>query len=164
MRPEFKILAKRIVRDAKALSDEFLKKKFTVVTGGTDNHIVVIDVRSLGLTGIVAEKALESCGIIVNKNRIPHDPQSPFVTSGIRLGTNTLARRGLEPEEMPLCADLIERVLNATTATGEREFELSGVVQESVQKEVKEICIRHPVEEYVLESEDAVSPDKKNGT
>jgi glycine hydroxymethyltransferase len=85
---EFKQVARRIVELSRALASAFIEKGYRVITGGTDNHIVVVDVMQKGITGANAEKALEDCGIVVNKNRIPHDAKPPLVTSGIRLGTN----------------------------------------------------------------------------
>ena len=98
MAPEFESLAQRIVDDAAVLAHALMAHGYTVVSGGTDNHIVLVDVlTSRGVTGVVAEKALEESGIIVNKNRIPGDQKSAFVASGIRLGTNSLAARVWAP-------------------------------------------------------------------
>ncbi len=109
--PEFKILAERIMSNAQTLAQCFLEKGYRVISGGSSNHIVVLDVASRGLTGFVAERALEESGIIVNKNRIPGDKKSAVVTSGVRLGTNTLAARGMGANEMQRCVQLIDRVL-----------------------------------------------------
>jgi glycine hydroxymethyltransferase len=95
--PEFAKLVERIVAMSVALGRCFHERGYRVLTGGTDNHMVLIDVLQAGITGVIAEKALETCNIVVNKNRIPGDTQPPLITSGMRLGTNTLAARGMTP-------------------------------------------------------------------
>jgi glycine hydroxymethyltransferase len=146
--PEFRILAERIVSNAQALAQCFLQKGYRVISGGTSNHIVVLDVASRGLTGVIAERALEQCGIIVNKNRIPGDNKSAFVTSGVRLGTNTLAARGMGASEMRECAQLINRVLGAIEILGDRDYYLNSSLSESIRIEVKRICGRFPLPCY----------------
>jgi len=154
VRPEFKILAKRIVADARALARCFAERGYRVITGGSDNHIVVLDVlSSRGMTGVIAEKALEDCNIIVNKNRIPGDKESAFITSGIRLGTNSLALKKMGPEEMPQCAELVDRVLSSVVPLGSRKYKLAPAVQKSVQAEVKALCARFPIPCYPPEAE-----------
>ena len=148
LRPEFRELAARIVGDARALAESLMSRGYRVITGGTDNHLVVIDVLSAGITGIVAERALEDCGIIVNKNRIPGDSKSPRICSGVRFGTNSLALRGLTPEDMLLCAELVHRVLANVRAEGEREYSLDFDVATSVREEVTNLCVRHPIPCY----------------
>ena len=150
--PEFKRLTNRIVADAKALAKCFNEKGYRVLTGGTDNHMVLIDVLSSGMTGVIAERALEECNIIINKNRIPGDKKSAFVTSGIRLGTNSLALRRMGPSKMPQCADLIHSVLSAIKPFGDREYELDKTVKESVQADVKQLCRQFPIPCYPIES------------
>ena len=95
----------------KTFSRRFKKEGFTLVSGGTDNHLILIDVRQLGLTGKVAEHVLDEIGITVNKNTIPFDPESPFVTSGIRIGTAAVTSRGFGLEEMDEIASIIGLVL-----------------------------------------------------
>src|SRR5262249_48197224 len=107
--PEFKTMSRQIVSSARALARCFVDKGYRVLTGGTDNHLVLIDVLSSGVTGVVAERALEECNIVVNKNKIPGDTKPALVTSGMRLGTNSLALRGMTAREMLQCADLIHR-------------------------------------------------------
>ncbi len=148
--PEFKAVARRIVQDARALAAALADRRHRILTGGTDNHMILVDVRAGGLTGAVAERALESCDIIVNRNRIPGDRTSVWVTSGMRLGTNSLAARGLGPEDMPRCADLIHRVLGAVKVRGDREFELDDSVRAAVRAEVREICAAFPIPRYPL--------------
>lgn len=147
-RPEFKKLAKRIVDDGRALAKCFLDLGYRVITGGTDNHLVVIDVLQKGLTGIIAERALEDCHIVVNKNRIPGDQKSPTITSGIRIGTNSLARREMGPVEMATCADLVHRVLAAVKAIDDSHYKLEETVRNSVRADVKKLCTRFPIPCY----------------
>ncbi len=148
--PGFKRLAKRIVTDAEALAKCFADKGYRVLTGGSDNHIVLIDVLQRGVTGVIAERALEACNIIVNKNRIPGDKKSALITSGMRLGTNSLALRGMGRNEMPLCADLTDLVLSSVKVFGEQDYELDKAIKESVEGEVKELCRRHPIPRYSI--------------
>jgi glycine hydroxymethyltransferase len=148
VRPEFKKLARRIVEDARALARRFIELGYRVITGGSDNHLVVIDVLEKGITGIIAERALEDCHIVVNKNRIPGDKKSPVITSGIRIGTNSLALKKMGPEEMPLCADLVHRVLSSVKTVDDREFVIDPQAQAAVIAEVKQLCRRFPIPCY----------------
>ncbi|WP_251551777.1 serine hydroxymethyltransferase [Neobacillus muris] len=104
---EFKEYAGKIVANAKRLAESLQKEGITLVSGGTDNHLLLIDLQTLGLTGKVAEKVLDDIGITVNKNTIPYDPQSPFITSGIRIGTAAVTTRGFGLEEMDEIASII---------------------------------------------------------
>ncbi|HEY9507352.1 MAG TPA: serine hydroxymethyltransferase [Gemmatimonadales bacterium] len=108
---DFKLYARRVVENAKALAQALIGRGFAIVSGGTDTHLMLVDLRPKNLTGKVAEKTLDQAGITVNKNTIPDDPQSPFVTSGIRLGTPALTTRGMGPGEMERIAELIDRAL-----------------------------------------------------
>ncbi|MGH2708259.1 MAG: serine hydroxymethyltransferase [Actinomycetota bacterium] len=108
---DFKAYARRVVDNAKALAEALVDRGFAIVSGGTDTHLMLVDLRPKGLTGKAAEKVLDQAGITVNKNTIPDDPQSPFVTSGIRLGTPALTTRGMGPGEMQRVAELIDRAL-----------------------------------------------------
>ncbi len=108
---DFKIYARRVVDNAKALAGALVERGFAIVSGGTDSHLMLVDLRPKGLTGKAAEKVLDQAGITVNKNTIPDDPQSPFVTSGIRLGTPALTTRGMGTGEMVRVAELIDRAL-----------------------------------------------------
>lgn len=147
-RPEFKMLAKRIVDDARALAQNFIDLGYQVITGGTDNHLVVIDVLQKGLTGLVAERALEDCFIVVNKNRIPGDQKSPTITSGIRIGTNSLARREMGPTQMAICADYVHRVLAAVKPVDDSHYQIEDTVLSSVRADVKKFCARFPIPSY----------------
>jgi glycine hydroxymethyltransferase len=151
--PEFAALAGRIVETAAALAARLDERGYPVVTGGTDTHMVLTNVAPLGLTGLVAERALGRCNIVVNKNRLPGDRHSAFVTSGVRFGTNSLALRGLEPADMDECAELIDAVLLAVESRGERRFALAEDVYTAVRARVAEICRRFPVPDALTVSE-----------
>lgn len=110
--PEFKNYAKQIVKNTKALAVKLQKNGFRIVTGGTDNHLILIDLRAQKITGKDAQILLEKAGIIVNKNTIPFDPQKPFIGFGIRLGTPAITTRGMKEKEMIIVADLIAEVIN----------------------------------------------------
>jgi glycine hydroxymethyltransferase len=111
MTAEFKAYSRRTVANARRLADGLIERGLAIVSGGTDSHLMLVDLRPRGLTGKVAEELLVRSGITVNKNTIPDDPQSPFVTSGIRLGTPALTTRGMGPSEMDRIAELIDLVL-----------------------------------------------------
>ena len=111
LQPEFKKYSRRVVENAKVLAEALVERGFAIVSGGTDTHLMLVDLRPKNLTGKVAEKVLDQAGITVNKNTIPDDPQSPFVTSGIRLGTPALTTRGMGKAEMKRVAQLIDKVL-----------------------------------------------------
>ena len=151
--PGFALLAARIVRIASRLADTLAGLGHRVVCGGTDNHIVLVDVTPLGLTGVIAEQALQDCGIIVNRNRVPGDRTPARVTGGIRIGLNSAARRGLSGPQAALCADLIDQVLRAVTPIGDGRYRLPPAVRAGVQSQVAALCRRFPVPGYP-----AVSP------
>lgn len=110
-RPEFKTYGEQIVRNAKTLAEEFLTRDYHLVTGGTDNHLLLIDLTNKGISGQEAEKALGRAGITINKNTVPFDPRSPFDPSGIRLGTPALTTRGMKEAEMKQIAAWIDAAL-----------------------------------------------------
>ena len=114
LQPEFKAWATQVQKNAKVLADELIKRGFTIVSGGTDNHSMLVDLRSKypELTGKVAENALVAADITVNKNMVPFDTRSAFQTSGIRLGTPAITTRGAKEDLMVVIAELIEEVLN----------------------------------------------------
>ena len=121
---EFKAYQRRVVKNAAALADGLMKRGISLVSGGTDNHLMLVDLTSKGKTGKEIEKLLDLAHITVNKNAIPFDPQKPFVTSGIRLGTPATATRGMQPEDMDIVAaciaDVIERGENAVSEVSEK--------------------------------------------
>ena len=106
--PEFKEYQKQIVKNASVLADALIERGFDIVSGGTDNHLMLVDLRKMGLTGKDMEKLLDSVHITCNKNTVPNDPQSPFVTSGLRLGTPAVTSRGLKEEDMVQIAEAIK--------------------------------------------------------
>jgi len=110
--PEFKEYQAQIVKNARALAAGLMRRGFKIVSGGTDTHLMLVDLRNKRLTGDVAEKVLDQAGITVNKNSIPYDPEKPFVTSGIRLGTPALTTRGMKEEDMEKIAELITDALD----------------------------------------------------
>jgi glycine hydroxymethyltransferase len=136
LQPDFSDYSGRVIANAKALAEGLLERGFTLVSGGTDNHLLLVDLRSKGVTGKVAEKALDRAGITVNKNTVPGETESPFVTSGIRIGTPALTTRGLGPEEMRAIAGLIERVV----ARPDDE-----AAADAVRGDVREMCARFPL-------------------
>jgi glycine hydroxymethyltransferase len=111
--PSFKDYAARVVANARALAGALTKRGYEIVSGGTDNHLMLVDLRNHGLTGKVAQLALDEAAITVNKNTVPKETQSPFVTSGIRIGTPAVTTRGMGEAEMATIAELIDRVLGA---------------------------------------------------
>lgn len=111
-KPEFKEYQAQVIANAKTLADSLTKEGIRIVSGGTDNHVMLLDVSALGLTGKVAEHVLDEVGITVNKNTIPFDTASPFVTSGVRIGTPAVTTRGFKEEEMKEIASIIAKLLN----------------------------------------------------
>ena len=111
LKPEFKTYSQQIINNAKALSDELINLGYHIVSGGTDNHVFLVDLTRQEITGRAAEDALHAAGMTVNKNMVPFDTRSPFVTSGIRLGTAALTTKGMKENEMKQIASMIDRVL-----------------------------------------------------
>lgn len=137
----------RIVENAKALANALLGLGFDVVTGGTDSHMVLVNVANFraGLTGIIAQKCLEDCGIVVNMNRLPYDTRSAAVTSGIRVGTPIVTRNGMGPEEMKLIADLIHSVLSNVVATSQTEYSIDQSLRDETRSKVRALCTAFPM-------------------
>jgi glycine hydroxymethyltransferase len=146
--PQFKTLARSIVDLGQALAQSCTQHGWRVLTGGTDNHMVLIDVAERGLTGVIAERALEQCGIIINKNRIPGDRHSPLVTSGIRLGSNGMAARGMSEAAARRCVELMNTVLTQIQVCGDSEYRLPAGVAASVRDEVGALCSAFPLPGY----------------
>ncbi|MBC96923.1 MAG: serine hydroxymethyltransferase [Halobacteriovoraceae bacterium] len=136
LQPEFKTYQEQVVKNAKTLASELEKEGLKIVSGGTDNHLVLVNVDSIGLTGKEAEKILEKAHITCNKNMIPGDKKSPFITSGVRLGTPAITTRGLKEEHMKNIASWIGRVLKNKDNPSEIE---------AVAAEVKALCSDFPV-------------------
>ena len=149
---DFQSYAQQVVDNARALAEGIEKRGGRLVTGGTENHLVLVDVRSFGLTGRQAESALEEAGVIVNRNSIPFDPNGAWYTSGIRLGTPALTSIGMSCEDMDEVADIICSTLTsvdpATTASGDpskAKFILSDIVQSSARKRSAKLLQENPL-------------------
>ena len=110
LKPEFKAYGEQVVKNAAVLADGLMKEGFRLVSGGTDNHLMLVDVRNFNITGKEIERRLDECFITVNKNAIPNDPEKPFVTSGIRVGTPAATTRGLKEEDMKEIARIMGMV------------------------------------------------------
>lgn len=136
LKPEFKTYAKKVVENAKHLAESLLSEKWKLVTGGTDNHLLLLDLSESQVTGKLAESALDEAGITVNKNTVPNEKRSPFVTSGIRIGTPALTTRGMGPAEMKKIAQWITQVLRSPEDSN---------VKEKVHNQVKELCKSFPL-------------------
>ena len=136
LKPAFKEYQQRVIDNAQALAGALVSKGYALISGGTDNHLMLVDLRGFEVTGKELEKRLDEVYITVNKNAIPNDPQSPFVTSGIRIGTPAVTTRGLQPEDMEIIADCIYKV---TT-----DFEGAA---EAVRAQVEALCARYPLYE-----------------
>ena len=136
LQPEFKVYAEQVIKNAKVLAAELIAKGLTIVSGGTDTHVMLVDVRNTGLTGKEAEHLLDEIGITANKNTIPFDPASPFVTSGVRLGTPALTTRGLKEDDMKEIADTIATVLQNPEDTAKHQ---------DAAKRVAALCEKYPL-------------------
>ncbi|UYL08146.1 serine hydroxymethyltransferase [Bdellovibrio sp. SKB1291214] len=136
LKPEFKDYSGKVIQNAKTLSEELLSQGFKLVTGGTDNHLMLIDLSDREITGKVAEIALDEAGITVNKNTVPNEKRSPFVTSGIRIGTPALTTRGMGTSEMKKIGQWIAQVLNNAD---------NADLKNKVHNEVKEMCKSFPI-------------------
>jgi glycine hydroxymethyltransferase len=141
--PEFKTYQQQIIANAKALANGLMQRGFRLVSGGTDNHLMLLDLRDTELTGKVAQEALDRARITVNKNAIPFDQRSPFVTSGVRIGTPAVTSRGMKEKEMDVIADLIFRALQKIGDTQA----LAGI-----GNEVRDLCSQFPIYKGRLQS------------
>ena len=142
LKPDFKTYQGQIIKNAKRVSDELASRGYRIVSGGTDNHLLLVDLSNKGITGKDAEKCLDKACITVNKNLIPFDKESPFVTSGIRLGTPAATTRGMKEEEMAKVADFIDKALNACN---------DDKMLESIRKEVKEFLKAFPLYKELID-------------
>ncbi len=138
LQPEFVSYSKQVISNAQTLAQKLIDLGYNIVSGGTDNHLMLVDLRNRGLTGKEAEAALEAAGITVNKNMVPFDEQSPFVTSGIRIGTAALTTRGMKEDEMREIAFLIDKVLSDIK---------NKTIIERVRNQVRDLCSRFPLYE-----------------
>jgi glycine hydroxymethyltransferase len=142
LRPEFKTYAKNVVANAKALAENLKSKGFDIVSGGTDTHLMLVDLRPKKLTGKVAEAALGRAHITCNKNGNPFDPEKPTITSGVRLGTPAGPTRGFGIAEFQQVGDMIAEVLDVLSQKGVEEDTL---VEETVRGRVKDLVTRFPI-------------------
>ena len=134
LKPEFKEYQKNVVNNCRVLAESLVEEGFDLVSGGTDNHLILVDLRNMNITGKEFEHRLDEVYITANKNAIPNDPQSPFITSGIRLGTAAVTTRGLGAEDMKTIAKLLK--LAAT------DFENSA---EHIRSTVSALCEKYPL-------------------
>lgn len=137
---DFKAYQNQVQANAKAMANKFMELGYNLVSGGTDNHLVLIDLRNKGLTGKIAEESLEDAAITVNKNMVPFDTESPFVTSGIRIGSPAMTTRGMKEAEFEKIVELIDQVLQSP----ENED-----VRQKVKKEVENLCDEFPLYDFV---------------
>ena len=142
--PEFKEYQKQIIANAAAMADEFRKLGFRLVSGGTDTHLMLVDLRPFKLTGKTVEGELGKVDITVNRNTIPYDPEKPFITSGIRIGTPAITTRGMKEDESRQIAQLIHRVV---VNIGNEK------IYEDVKNKVRELCEQFPLYQYKLKDE-----------
>ena len=135
---QFREYSKQIVENAKTLADELIRMDYKLISGGTDTHLVLVDLSNIGVSGKLAENKLEEAGITVNKNMVPFDKKSPMITSGIRIGTPAVTTRGMKEKDMVIIAKLIDKVLK-------NHSDESNI--EQVKSEVKELCSAFPIYE-----------------
>ncbi len=130
---DFKLYQEQVIKNAKALAEGLLENDFRLVSGGTDNHLILIDVRTKGLTGRKAEALLDDIGVATNKNTIPFDPESPFVTSGVRIGTPAMTTRGMKEDDMKEIAEIITLALDESND------------RDAIRARVTNLCKKHPL-------------------
>ncbi len=140
LQPDFREYQEAVLANARAIASELQRLGLRLVSGGTDNHMILVDLTPLGITGRVAEKALELVGIIVNRNSIPFDNHPPQITSGIRIGTPAVTTRGMDTEDVKRLAQLINQVL---TNLGDEP------IKRKVRREVEEFCLRYPIPSFL---------------
>lgn len=136
LKPEYRAYQEQVAKNAKALAEALIKEGFDILTGGTDNHLMLVDLRSMNITGKELQRRCDEVYITLNKNGIPNDPQSPFVTSGVRIGTPAVTTRGMKEDDMKIIAHLI--YLTAT------EFEEKA---DYIRAEVEKLCSKYPIYE-----------------
>ena len=136
LQPDFTAYGRQVIRNAQTLAAALVKRGFSIISGGTDNHLMLADLRSKNVTGKDAQEALDEAGITVNKNAVPFDDKSPLITSGIRIGSPALTTRGMQEPDMEQIAGLIDRVIRAVGDPG---------VAAAVRQEVEHLCLRFPL-------------------
>ncbi len=142
LQPSFREYAAQVIKNASVMADKFTELGYNIVSGGTKNHLMLLDLRNKNVTGKVAENLLHEAGITVNKNMVPFDDKSPFVTSGIRIGTPAMTTRGMKEEECKSIASLIDRVI-----TSAEKPNIADICR-TVRMEIRELCLSHPLEGY----------------
>ena len=140
IKDDFKVYANQIVKNAKMMAQEFIEMDYDIVSGGTDTHVILMDLSNKNISGKAAEKALEKAGITVNKNMVPFDKRSPFITSGIRVGTPAITTRSMKTNEMKKIAKLIDMVIN--------DPDNDDSIQK-VKSQVEELCESFPIYEGI---------------
>lgn len=136
LKPEFKEYAKQIVKNSKVIAKDLSNKEFNLISGGTDNHMLLVDLRNKGITGKEAQDLLERADIILNKNIVPNDPQKPMITSGVRIGTPAITTRGMNEKEMKIISELISKVI---------ENKNNKKIIEEVKQQSNKLCEKFPV-------------------
>jgi glycine hydroxymethyltransferase len=136
LEPNFKLYSEQVVKNAKFMAQKLSEKGYRIISGGTDNHLFLVDVKKKGLTGKEAERILDEVGITVNKNTIPFETESPFITSGIRIGTPAVTTRGMKENEMAIIADIIGNVLEDTN---------NGSIYKESQQQINALCREFPL-------------------
>jgi glycine hydroxymethyltransferase len=137
LKPEFQEYSSQVIKNAKVLAEDFIQKGFRVISGGTDNHLMVVDMTSKGLSGKEAEVVLDKVGISVSRSTIPNDPNPPMNPSGVRFGTPAITTRGMREDDMKKVASWIDEAIS----NKDNEAELSRI-----KEEVKEFCLKFPVQ------------------
>lgn len=140
LKDDFKTYQQQVQKNAKVMAEAFRSMDYNLVSNGTDNHLILVDLRNKGLTGKIAEEALDKANITLNKNMVPYDTESPFVTSGIRIGSPAMTTRGFEDAEFKKVASLIDKVLQDPE---------NNSLLENVKEEVKELCEHFPLYDFV---------------
>jgi glycine hydroxymethyltransferase len=143
LQPGFVDYSKQVIRNAQSLAAALVKRGFNIISGGTDNHLMLVDLRNKNATGKDAQEALDLAGITVNKNGVPFDDKSPLITSGIRIGTPALTTRGMKEHEMEIVADLIDRVVSKIG---------NETVYSGVRKDIEQLCSSFPLYRELIQS------------
>ena len=144
LQPEFGVYAAQVIKNAATMAETFTELGYNIVSGGTKNHLMLLDLRNKNVTGKVAENLLHAAGITVNKNMVPFDDKSPFVTSGIRIGTPAMTTRGMKEDDCKTIAELIDRVILSAEKPDAPE------ICQTVRKEIRELCLSHPLAGYCV--------------
>jgi glycine hydroxymethyltransferase len=142
----FRDVMRVVLANAQALADEMASLGFRVLTKGTDSHMVLVDISASGLNGVSAERALEECGILANRNKIQGDSSAPTIGNGLRFGTNIIAQRGMGPTEVRECAQLIHHILSHTTLSDGGDYHLDIEIRDWARGRVSALCDRFPLQ------------------